>query len=139
MTRAKRQRTKRHILVDTFGLLLLVVVTRAAVSDAAGVRLLLACLGGAGKKLRRIWVDGTDRGKLMEWAATHFLFALQPVLRLDALKGFVVLPRRWVVERTFAWLILCRCLSKECEVLRTSSEAMLYLALIRVMIRRLAS
>ncbi len=54
----------------------------------------------AGKKLRRIWVDGTYRGKLVNWVSEHYQFLLQPVLRSDDLKGFVVLPRRWVVERT---------------------------------------
>ena len=91
---------KRHILVDTLGLLLAVVVTSAAVSDPAGARLLLRRLGGACKKLRRIWVDGTYRGHLLEWVMLHYRFVLQPVLRCDGQKGFVVLPRRWVVENT---------------------------------------
>ena len=130
---------KRHILVDTLGLLLAVVVTAASVSDPAGARLLFARLAGATKKLRRIWVDGTYRGKLMDWVAEHCSFNLQAVLRCDDTKGFVVLPRRWVVERTFAWLTQCRRLSKDYEVLPASSEAMIYLAMTRLMIRRLAS
>lgn len=130
---------KRHILVDTLGLLLCVVVTSAALSDAAGARLLLARLCGAGKKLRRIWVDGTYRGRLLDWVETQFWFVLQPVLRSDDRKGFVVLPRRWVVERTFAWLTHCRRLSKDYEVLPASSEAMIYLAMTRLMLRRLAA
>lgn len=129
---------KRHILVDTLGLLLAVVVTSAAVSDAAGARLLFGRLGGACKKLRRIWVDGTYRGKRLDWVVLHCWFILQPVLRSDTHKGFVVLPRRWVVERTFAWLSQCRRLSREYEVLPASSEAMIYLAMTRLMIRRLA-
>jgi putative transposase len=129
---------KRHLLVDTLGLLLAVVVTSAALSDAAGARLLLARLGGACKKLRRLWVDGTYRGKLVEWVLEHCWFVLQPVLRSDEQKGFVVLPRRWVVERTFAWLTQCRRLSKDYEVLPASSEAIIYLAMTRLMIRRLA-
>lgn len=130
---------KRHILVDTMGLLLAVVVTSAALSDPAGARLLLAQLGGACKKLRRIWVDGTYRGKLVDWVVDHCGFLLQPVLRTDNMKGFVVLPRRWVVERTFAWLTQCRRLSKDYEVLPASSEAMIYLAMTRLMLRRLAA
>ena len=130
---------KRHILVDTLGLLLAVVVTRAALSDPAGARLVLAQLGGACKKLRRIWVDGTYRGKLMDWVVAHCTFILQPVLRSDTRKGFLVLPRRWVVERTFAWLTQCRRLRKEYEVLPASSEAMIYLAMTRLMLRRLAA
>ncbi|HEX6479331.1 MAG TPA: IS5 family transposase [Ktedonobacteraceae bacterium] len=130
---------KRHILVDTLGLLLAVVVTSAAVSDPAGARLVLRRLGGAGKKLRRIWVDGTYRGHLVEWVMLHCRFVLQPVLRSEGQKGFVVLPRRWVVERTFAWLTQCRRLGKEYEVLLASSEAMIYIAMTRLMLRRLAA
>jgi putative transposase len=130
---------KRHILVDTMGLLLVVVVTAASISDPAGARLLLARLGGAGKKLRRIWVDGTYRGKLIDWAIDYCGLILQPVLRSDDKKGFVVLPRRWVVERTFAWFTQCRRLCREYEVLPASSEAMIYLAMTRLMVRRLAA
>jgi len=130
---------KRHILVDTLGLLLAVVVTAASVSDAKGARLLFARLGGSCKKLRRIWVDGTYRGKLLSWVVDHCWFLLQPVLRTDEMKGFVVLPRRWVVERTFAWLTHCRRLSKDYEELPASSEAMIYIAMTRLMIRRLAA
>ncbi len=120
------------------GLLLAVVVTAASVSDPAGARLLFKRLGGAGKKLRKIWVDGTYRGTLVAWAVEHLGGILQPVLRCDDLKGFVVLPRRWVVERTFAWLTQCRRLSKDYERLSSSSEAMMYLAMTRLMLRRLA-
>lgn len=130
---------KRHILVDTLGLLLAVVVTSAAVSDPAGARLLLSRLGGGCKKLRRIWVDGAYRGRLLEWVLLHCTFVLQPVLRSDDQKGFVVLPRRWVVERTFAWMTQCRRLGKDYEGLTQSSEAMIYIALTRLMIRRLAA
>jgi putative transposase len=129
---------KRHLLVDTLGLLLAVVVTAAATSDPAGARLLCARLGGACKKLRKIWVDGTYRGKLVDWVAKHCPFRLQPVLRSDDVKGFLVLPRRWVVERTFAWLTQCRRLGKDYEGLPTSSEAMIYIAMTRLMLRRLA-
>jgi putative transposase len=130
---------KRHILVDTLGLLLAVVVTSAAVSDAAGARLLLSHLGGVCKKLRRVWVDGAYRGRLLDWVLLHCQFVLQPVLRRDDQKGFVVLPRRWVVERTFGWITQCRRLSKDYEGLPQSSEAMIYIALTRLMIRRLAA
>lgn len=130
---------KRHLLVDTLGLVLAVVVTSAAVSDPAGARFLLRHIGGACKKLRRIWVDGTYRGHLLEWVLLHFHFVLQPVLRSDAQKGFVVLPRRWVVERTFAWITQCRRLSKDYEGLVASSEAMIYIAMTRLMLRRLAA
>lgn len=129
---------KRHILVDTMGLLLAVIVTSAAVSDPAGARLLLARLGGVGKKLRLIWVDGTYRGALVTWVAERFRFVLSPVLRPFGAKHFVLLPRRWVVERTFAWFIMHRRLSRDFEVLPATSEAFIHVAMIRLMLRRLA-
>ena len=113
-------------------------MTAASVSDPAGARMLLARLGGASKKLRKIWVDGTYRGTLVDWVADHCQFLLRPVLRNDDVKGFRVLPRRWVVERTFAWLTQCRRLGKEYERLPVSSEAMIYIAMTRLMLRRLA-
>src|SRR6267143_959104 len=114
---------KRHLLVDTLGLVMAVIVTTASCSDPAGARLLLSRLGGACKKLRVIWVDGAYRGQLLAWVLAHFWFRFQPVLRADSQKGFVVLPRRWIVERTWAWLNQYRRLSKDYEVLPTSSEA----------------
>jgi len=129
---------KRHLLVDTLGLVMAVAVTVASCSDPAGARFLLGRLGGACKKLRVIWVDGAYRGQLVAWVLTHFWFRFQPVLRSDSQKGFVVLPRRWIVERTWAWLNQYRRLSKDYEVLPTSSEAMIYIAMTRLMLRRLA-
>ena len=129
---------KRHILVDTMGLLLAVVVTAASVSDPAGARLLLSQLDGAGKKLRLIWVDGTYRGTLLTWVAQQFRFRLAPILRPFGAKGFVLLPKRWVVERTFAWFTMHRRLSRDFEMLPESSEAFIYIAMIRIMLRRLA-
>ncbi|HEU5380453.1 MAG TPA: IS5 family transposase [Ktedonobacteraceae bacterium] len=127
---------KRHFLVDTMGLLLAVIVTAASVSDPAGAKRLFKHLPGAGKKLRKIWVDGTYRGRLLEWVLLHGRFHLQPVLRCE--KDFAVLPRRWVVQRTFAWVTQCRRLGKDDETLPKSSEAMISLAMTRLMIRRLA-
>jgi putative transposase len=92
--------------VDTLGLLLAVVVTSASLSDPAGAKLLFKRLGGACKKLRRIWVDGTYRGHLLEWVILHCRFRLQPVLRSDEQKGFVLLPRRWVVDNGHLLLIV---------------------------------
>jgi putative transposase len=129
----------RHMLVDTLGLLMAVVVTAAAVSDPAGARGLFARLGGACKKLRLIWVDGTYRGQLLEWVVQHMRFILRVTLRPDGGKGFVLLPRRWVVERTLAWLNQSRRLSKDYERLPKSSEAMIYLSMTRLMLRRLTA
>jgi len=130
---------KRHLLVDTLGLVQGVVVTAASVSDPAGARQIFQRLGGGSKKLRKIWVDGTYRGQLVEEVAAQRRFRLQPVLRSDDQKGFVVLPKRWVVERTFAWLTQCRRLSKDYEVRTTTSEAFIHLAMTRLMLRRLAA
>ena len=100
--------------------------------------MLFQCWGGHCKKLRLIWVDGTYRGNLLEWVKERIKAVLQAVLRSDDRKGFVLLPRRWVVERTFAWLSHSRRLSKDYEYLPASSEAMIYIAMTRIMLRRLA-
>ncbi len=128
---------KRHILVDTLGLLILVAVTAASVQDRDGARVLLKRLGGTGKKLRKIWVDGGYRGELLDWVKTRFKFILEVVLRSDNQKGFVVLSRRWVVERTFAWLGNNRRLSKDYERLSETSEAFVQIAMMRLMLLRL--
>jgi putative transposase len=130
--------TKRHLLVDTMGLLLAVVVTAASVQDRDGAQLLLTQLGGACKKLRLIWVDGGYRGQLLDWVAAQCRFRLQVVLRSDDQKGFAVLPRRWVVERTLAWLNHHRRLNKDYERLPSTGETFVYIAMIRLMLRRLA-
>jgi transposase len=125
---------KRHLLVDTLGLLLVVVVTAASVSENAGARLVLSRLGGSGKKLRRVWVDGGYRGTLLDWAWEHCRLILERVLRPNRQQGFVVQAHRWMVERTFAWITRCRRLSMDYEVLPASSEACIYLAMTRLMI-----
>ena len=129
---------KRHLLVDTLGLLMAIAVTAASVQDRDGARLLFSRLGGACKKLRLIWVDGGYRGKLLDWVAERYRFRLRVVLRPKEQKGFAVLPRRWVVERTFAWFNHHRRLSKDYEVLVSTSETMIYIVMIRLMVRRLA-
>lgn len=129
---------KRHLLVDTMGLLLAVVVTAASVSENAGAELVFARLRGGAKKLRRIWVDGGYKAGLLTWIIERCRFRRQQVLRCAEQKGFVVLPRRWVVERTFAWLSNCRRLSKDYEALTDTSEAFIYTAMMRLMLRRLA-
>lgn len=130
---------KRHVLVDTLGLLLVVVVTAASVQDRDGARLVLQRRHGACKKLRRVWVDGAYRGRLLDWAWQHLGLILQVVRRSDDARGFVVLPRRWVIERTFAWLSQARRLSRDYEELPATSEAMIHITMIRLMVRRLAS
>ena len=88
---------KRHLLVDTLGLVLTVVVTAASVQDRDGARLLFQRLSGACKKLRLIWVDGAYRGQLMEWVASHMRFVLRPVLRADDQKGLAHVKDKCIV------------------------------------------
>ena len=128
---------KRHILVDTMGLLLAVIVTGANVQDRDGAKLLFKNMGGCCKKLRKIWADSVYNGSLLEWVEKHCQFQLSQVLRPKGSKGFVLLPRRWVVERTFAWFDLHRRLSKDYENQTESSEAVIHIAMIRLMLNRL--
>jgi putative transposase len=129
---------KRHLLVDTMGLVLMVVVHTANIQDRDGARLLLAKAKGLFPRLQRIWADGGYAGKLIGWLQETCGWVLEIIKRSDVVKGFKLLPRRWVVERTFGWLGRYRRLSKDYERLPGSSEAMVYWAMTRLMVRRLA-
>lgn len=132
---------KRHILVDTLGLLIAVVVTAARVQDRDGAKRLLGLLRHWFTRLRWIWADGADAGALETWVALlrrYRKVRLEIVRRSDHLKGFVVLPKRWIVERTFGWFYKSRRLSKDYEYLTDTSEAMIYVAMIHIMVRRIA-
>ena len=132
---------KRHIFVDTLGLLLTVVVTAASVQDRDGAKRLLEVLRHQFSRLRRIWADRAYGGELLAW-----VWALRPwrkvrleiVKRPKGVKGFQRLPWRWIVERTFGWLGRYRRLSKDYEYLTQTSEAMIRVAMIHLMVRRLA-
>jgi putative transposase len=128
---------KRHILVDTIGLLLLVVVHAGDVQDRDGAKLVLARIKGRFARLRLIWADGGYAGQLVSWVKEQLRIALEIVKRSDEVVGFEVLPRRWVVERTLAWISRCRRLSKDYEALTETSEAYVYLAMIHLMLKRL--
>lgn len=129
---------KRHILVDTLGLLLKVLVTEGDMHDGeAGIRLLLMILG-LFPRLRLIWADGSYRGKFADWVQRLGQWAVEITLPDANIKGFQVLPRRWVVERTFSWFCHSRRLSKDYEYSPRTSEAMIYVVMIRLMLRRLA-
>lgn len=127
---------KRHLMVDTLGLLLAVRVTPANVSDTAGGVLVLRQLDGAAKKLRVVWVDGGYFNTTFEQARRQRL-ELRPVVPPTGQKGFSILPRRWVVERTFAWISACRRLARDYETRPQSSEAFILLAMTHIMLNRL--
>jgi putative transposase len=129
---------KRHILVDTIGMLVMVVVTAASVQDRDGAKTLLQKVAQWFSRLQRIWADGAYAGKLIDWVKAHYGWVLEIVKRPEGSKGFEVLPRRWVVERTFGWWNSCRRLSKDYEYLPERSETFIYTAMIRLMLKRLA-
>lgn len=128
---------KRHILVDTLGHLLQVVVHRADIQDRDGAKLLLiALLPIVQLRLLKIWADGGYRGALIDWVKQQFDTILEIVSPPPGQTGFVLVQRRWVVERTFAWLANYRRLSKDHEQCTFSSEGMIYLASIHTMLKR---
>ncbi len=129
---------KRHILVDTQGLLLRVKVTSASVQDRDGAKMIFSENLKYFHKLELTWADGAYAGQLIEWAKEEHEHKLEIIKRNDDIKGFVVLPRRWVVERSFSWLNNCRRLSKDYERLPKTSESLIYLAMIRLMLKRVA-
>jgi len=129
---------KRHIAVDVLGLLLTVLVTAAGVQDRDGARPLLWNLHRAFPTVKLTWADGGYAGKLVTWAKTALKLTLQIVKRPDDLHVFKVLPRRWVVERTLAWITRHRRTVRDYERLTAHHETMVYWAMIDVMARRLA-
>ncbi len=129
---------KRHILVDTLGLLLVVVVHAADIQESDGAKLVLRRALGRFPRLRLIWADQGYKAHLVEWARAVGGWAIEIVTRPEGAKGFRVLPRRWVVERTFAWLGRNRRLAKDHEGRCETSEAWIDLAMIRLLAIRLA-
>lgn len=130
---------KRHPLVDTLGLPLSVCVTPADVQDRAGARLLLAGLKPLVPNLKKIWADGAYGGaNLARWCEEQGGWQLEVVERDRKVRGFEVLPKRWIVERTFGWLRRDRRLGKDYERKVQTSETLIEVAMIRLMLRRLA-
>ena len=122
------------------GLLLVVVVHCAGIQDYHGVKLVMMKLLGRFPRLQRLWADGGyNKGALGEWIARFAGWTLEIVPKLAGQQGFVVLPRRWVVERTFAWRMKFRRLRVDYEEKEESSEAWIRLAMIHIMVRRLAA
>ena len=145
---------KRHLLVDTGGLVLKALVHAANLPDGQGGQQLLEVLGDVSQtfpRLCHLWVDSAYQGSFKGWVEQTLHWTVQVVkhpsrwvwVQADqepppVPTGFQVLPRRWVVERTFGWLGRWRRLSKDYEYLPTTSECVIYLAMIRIMLRRLA-
>ena len=126
---------KRHIAVDTEGNLLTVVVHSAGVQDRVGARAVLTRLFGRFDAIVKVFVDGGYTGTLIDWAKQMFGYDVEVVKR-NELHRFKVLPKRWIVERTLAWLNWSRRLSKDYELLHTTSEAMMWIAFAHLMLRR---
>ena len=130
---------KRHLLVDTLGLVLGVAVTPASCPEREGAQTVLKQVGDWLTRLRRLWVDGGYTGDAFsDWVKTHWpRIQVEVVKRSDNMRGFTVLPRRWVVERTFGWLMRHRRLVRDYERTPSSAEAWIQLAMIRIQLRRL--
>jgi len=124
--------------VDTLGLIVALCVHCGNIQDRDGAKLVLARLGDRFPRLQLIWADGGYAGQLVLWVMATFCWTLEIVKRSDDMTGFVVLPKRWIVERTFGWLGRYRRHSKDYEYLVESSEAMILIAMINLMVHRLA-
>jgi len=130
-------------LVDTLGLVLIVQVHSAAVQDRDGAKTLLKPLAEKHWRLRKIWADGSYRGELIEWVYSLRCGRGRRRIHLEIVEKnpdgkFAVLPRRWIVERTFAWLGRSRRLSKDYEALCETAQNLIFIAMIQLMTRRLA-
>jgi putative transposase len=130
---------KRHVLVDTLGLVLLVLVLPAHIQDRDAARQLLAHYFGqhSRHRVKRFWADGGYAGELIAWARKLWRCTIEIVKRTQA-HTFKVLPRRWVVERTFGWLGRYRRLNRDYERQAATGQTMIYVAMIRLMLARLA-
>jgi putative transposase len=126
---------KRHIVTDTLGLVLMVVIHSAALQDRDGARLVMQKLREYWQSIRILFADGGYRGKLIEWAKQFYNFTLL-IIKRDKLPTFKVLPKRWIVGRTFAWIDANRRTAKNYERLTLTSQAIVQLAAIRTMINR---
>lgn len=131
---------KRHIAVDTLGMLLAVVVHGASIQDQVGAEWVMDILGAQFRRLKVVFGDSAyGRSGLPDWVKETFGWMLQTVLRPVGVKRFVILPKRWIVERTFAWLARYRRHSKDYEKTIASAEAFTYIAMINLMSKRLAN
>lgn len=133
---------KRFMTVDTLGLVLQVWVTAASVGEREGGKHVLAQVNQMGtsvSRLHTVWIDGGFSGPtFLMWVMDVCRWIVEVVLRPEQTKGFVLLKKRWMVERTFGWLMHCRRLVRDYERLPQTSETFIYLAMIHIMVRRLA-
>ena len=141
---------KRHLLVDTEGLVIGVAVHEANIADRDGAKLLVKKVGDQLPRMEKLWADRGYNGKIGEWIKEHLGWTLEIVkpprrwVRVPADEepppwvGFTVLPRRWVIERTIAWIMRNRRMSRDYEFLAQTTEVLVYVAMIRLMLRRLA-
>jgi transposase len=129
---------KRHVVVDSLGLLLTVIVTAASVQDRDAAFPLLALLRERFSTISLIWADGGYAGRLVSWACQVLALTVTIIKRNDDTTGFAVLPRRWVVERTFGWLLRYRRLIRDYERRPEHHEAMVLWANVAIMTRKLA-
>ena len=129
---------KRHIVVDTLGLLMMVLVSAASLSDTEAALDVGVRLRGRFPRLSKVWADQGYKQTMVDWFRHQVKVLVEVVVRPAEQKGFVVQPRRWVVERTFGWFNRYRVLSKDYEVYADTSAQWVYLASIDVMLRRLA-
>jgi putative transposase len=133
---------KRHVAVDTLGLVLAMMITPASVQDRDAAKSLIQGLVNMFGRLQIIWADGGYLGALVRWVKQlrpYGKLKLEIVRRCDRVQGFKVLPKRWIVERTFGWFFKSRRLCRDYEVRLDHSEAMLRICMIRLMVKRLAS
>ncbi|OGM90699.1 transposase [Candidatus Wolfebacteria bacterium RIFCSPHIGHO2_01_FULL_48_22] len=114
------------------------MVHSAAIQDRDGAKLVFKRIRPYFTKLKLIWADGGYAGKLVSWVNRYQRYRLEIVKRSDDLKGFKVVPKRWIVERTFSWLYKYRRLSKDYEYHPDTSEVMIYIAMTHIMVRRLS-
>ena len=133
---------KRHVAVDCLGLILAIMITPASVQDRDAAKSLIKFLVAMHGRLQIIWADGGYLGSLVQWVKQLRPFGklrLEIVRRCDRTKGFKVLPKRWIVERTFGWLYKSRRLCRDYEVRPDHSESMIRICMIRLMLKRLAN
>lgn len=126
-------------MVDTLGLIIALVVHEASLQDRDGAKLVLELLRKGFRRLQLIWADGGYAGQLIEWTKRRLRCTLEIVKRNDTIAGFAVLPKRWIIERTFGWLGRYRRLAKDYEQRTDNSEAMIFIAMINLMTRRLGA